>query len=546
MPSNKEIADIFYEIADRLEMEDERFKVRAYRRAAETIESLPKGIEVYKDNLTQLPGIGEAIAKKIKEILETGKLGYLEKLRRQMPVDIQGLRRIEGLGPKKIKVLWEKLGIRNVEDLKKAAEQGKIRNLEGFGAKTEQDILEAIKFAQGATRFSLGLVLPLAEQLASELSKYAERVDICGSVRRMKDTIGDLDILAISTEPQKLMDVFTRLPGVAKVLLRGLTKTSIILRNGLQVDLRVVGRESYGSALQYFTGSKQHNVKLRTIAKGKGMKLSEYGLFKGDERIGGGSEEEIYKALGLEFVPPELREDRGEIEAAQQGKLPKLVCLEDIKGDLHIHSDWSDGRDSIRRLAQKCIELGYEYMGVCDHVGRLRIAGALDYNGLREQWKEIDQLNKELAPFRILKGAEVNIDKKGNIDLPEDVLKQLDIVVASIHFGFKGSEEEMTKRICKAMENPYVTCIGHPTGRMIGIRPGYALAMERVFEKARATGTLLEINSHPARLDLNDVHAKGAIEHTMLVINTDAHALEHLGFIRYGVAMARRGWCTKA
>ncbi len=407
-------------------------------------------------------------------------------------------------------------------------------------------MLEAINYIETANRHSLGVVLPLAERIAGRLREFglADKIDICGSLRRRKDTIGDMDLLAVSDEPEHLMDIFTSLEFVEKVLVKGATKTSVIVSPGIQVDLRVVSRDSYGSALQYFTGSKQHNIELRSLAKSLGYKLSEYGLFKGSTCIAGREEVDIYKALGLSYIVPEMREARGEIELATNHNLPKLVEPSDIKGDLHLHSTWSDGSATIEDLARKAIELGYSYIAITDHCGRLKIAGALSSSELKQQWKEIDKLNKKLAPFRILKGVEIEISITGELSLPLEFLKQLDIVIASVHTGLKHTKEEMTRRICRAMENPYVTVIAHPTGRLLGKRPGYELAMDTVFKKAAETGTLLEINAHPLRLDLNDVYAFDAKKFTLLVIDTDSHTLAGMDNMRYGLFMARRAWCS--
>ncbi len=545
MLANGEIAEIFFEIADRLDMDGENFfKSRAMRRGAQTIESLPEPLAEYRDRLQELPGIGDAIAKKIIEILDTGRLNYLEELRKEVPVDFPGLNRIQGLGPKKIKLLYEKIGVKNVEDLKAAATGGKLRDIKGMGEKTEKALLEAIDFSEKPKRFYLWEARQTADSIIAALGPYSDAIEACGSLRRWKETVGDIDLLAVSSNPEKLMNAFIRLEGIRTVLARGKTKSSIVLKDGPQIDLRIVPNICFGAALQYFTGSQSHNIELRKIAKAKGLKLSEYGLFKGDKRVAGSDEIGVYKALGLDYIPPELREDRGEISAALEHRLPKLIEASDIKGDLHMHSVWSDGRATLRGLAAACIKRGYEYMAIADHVGDLKIANAMSPEQLQEQWKEIRQLNSRLKPFRILRGAEVQIDKDGRIDFPEEMLAKLEIVVASIHTSFNGTEAEMTNRICKAMENKYVTFIAHPTGRMLNVRPAYPLNLSAVFQKAGETGKGLEINSHPARLDLNDVAVRDAKTHTKIVINTDSHSILQLDFMHYGVATARRAWCT--
>ncbi|MEM7819789.1 MAG: DNA polymerase/3'-5' exonuclease PolX [Candidatus Aenigmatarchaeota archaeon] len=548
---NQIVAKILYEIADLLELKGVEFKPYAYRRAAQTVESLSKDIEeVYKEGkLEDLPGIGKNIAKKISEIIETGSLKYYEDLKKDMPIDFEALLSVEGLGPKKVKTLYKKLKIRNLDDLEKAAKSGKIKNLPGFGEKTEREILENIEFARKSKeRMLLGYALPIADEIENRLKRLKEikKISVAGSLRRMKETIGDLDILIVSTNPSKVMDFFTKMNDVQDILAKGPTKSSIRLKSGLQVDIRVVDEKSFGSALLYFTGSKEHNIALRKIAIEKKMKLSEYGLFKGNIQIAGKTEEEVYKRLGMDFIEPEMRENSGEIDAAMKHSLPKLINYNDIKGDLQIHSKWSDGSNSIEEIALQAKKIGYEYICITDHTGTLKIAHGLDEKKIEKQMKEIESINKKIDGIKILCGAEVNIKADGSLDIKDDILKKLDIVIAAIHSGFKNDKRFMTNRILKAMENRYVDIIAHPTGRMIQKRRAYDIDIEKLFEKSKETNTILEIDSQPDRLDLNDINARAAIEYgCKLVINTDAHNIDHLRFMRLGIATARRAWAQK-
>jgi len=549
----REIAYILYEIVDLLEIKGVRFKPRAYRRAAQTIETLPEDIKtVYeRGELQEIPGIGSSIASKIQQIIETGSLEYLEELREELPQGLRELVEIEGIGPKTALKLYEKLRISSIEELESAAKQGKIRGLEGFREKTEENILQGIEMYRSAQeRFLLGYALPIAEEMKRKLKDLEEvtRISLAGSIRRRKETIGDVDILVTSQEPTKIMSFFTQLSQVKRVLAKGKTKSTVVLTNNLQVDLRVVEEESFGSALQYFTGSKEHNIRLRELALEKNWKLSEYSLLdKGtNEPIAGENEEALYKALGLSYIEPELRENRGEIEAAIEGRLPNLIEFEEIKGDLHVHTDWSDGSYSIDEMAEAAKSLGYEYFAICDHSKTLQIAHGLAEEDLHKQVKEIEKVNRGMDGFTILSGVEVNIDSDGKLDIKDNVLKDLDIVVASVHSGFKQPEKKMTERVLTAMHNDYVTVIGHPTGRIVNKREPYQIDLSKIFEAASELGVVMEINAFPNRLDLSDLNCFKTKDYgTKISIGTDAHNKDHLRFMELGVSTARRGWLEK-
>ena len=550
---NIEVAELLDEIADYLEFADEPFKVRAYRKAALAIEGLSEDIEnIWKENrLLDLPGIGEGIAKKIDDFLKNGKSGYLQEMKKQTPVDLEELGKIEGIGPKTILKLYRELKVKNIASLEKAAKQGRIQKISGLGPVVEQNILKSIEFARkSGERIPLGFALSSAEEIVNMLKalKEVKRTGIAGSTRRMRETIGDIDILATSKAPEKVIEFFTKMPGVADVLAKGPTRSSIRLKEGMQVDLRVLDDSIFGAALLYFTGNKEHNIILRKIAIEKGLKLSEYGLFdnKTSRIVAGKTEEEVYKKLGLDYIEPEMREDEGEIELAQHHMLPKLIGWNDIKGDLQMHTRWSDGSNTIEEMALAAKKLGHEYICITDHTGKLAIANALDEKRILEQRKEIDKVNKKLSGIKILQGAEVNITDNGSLDMPDKVLKQLDIVVASIHSGFKNPKEKITKRMIKAMENGNVDIIAHPTGRLITKRESYDIDLGMVFDAAKKTNTVMEINSYPERMDLRDVHARAAVKAGVkLVISTDAHNSDQLHFIRLGIGTARRGWATK-
>jgi DNA polymerase (family 10) len=555
---NQEVAKIFYEIADYLEMEGVAFKPYAYQKAAITLETLEEDVEeIYKkggrEALLKIPGIGESMADKIEEYLKIGKIKYYEQFKKKIPVNLEEIIAVEGMGPKKAKVLYQKLGIRNLKDLEKAAKEHKIAPLFGFGEKTEKNILEGIEFLKRSKgRFLLGEILPKVKEVSQKLKnlKEVERIDPAGSVRRMKETIGDVDFLVISKNPEKVMDFFVSLPGIVKIWGKGTTKASVRMKEGFDMDIRVVPAKSYGSALQYFTGSKEHNIATRKIAMDKGLKLSEYGLFRGPKMIAGKTEEEIYKALGMQWIPPEMRENQGEIEAALEKKLPKLIDYNDIKGDLHCHSNWDGGANPIEEIVEAAKEMGYEYIGIADHTKFLRIEHGLDEKKLALQRKEIDKINLQLTTYnlqlKILQGCEANILNDGSIDIKDEALKKLDYVIAGVHSNFKMPKEKMTERIIRAMRNPNVDIISHPTGRILKRRDEYQIDFEKILRVAKETGTILEINSYPERLDLNAENIRRAKEAGVkMVINTDSHHKDQLRFIEFGIAQARRGWAEK-
>ena len=542
------VAKILNDIADILEMQNVEFKPRAYRKAARTVESLSKPIEeVYEERkLKELSGVGESIAAKIGEIIETGKSQYLEDLKRQMPADIEALTSIEGMGPKSVKRLYEKLKIKTLDDLARAAEQHEIREITGFGPKTEKNILEHLELAKrGTERILLGFALPIAEEIKERLEKEdsVSQVEVTGSLRRMKETIGDIDILVSSTKPEKTADFFVAMDDVREVLGKGVTKCSVILKSNIRVDLRIVEAKSFGSALMYFTGSKDHNIKLRKITMSKSYKLNEYGLFEKDKQIAGETEKEVYRKLEMDWIPPELRENRDEIEAAQKHILPELIGYDAIKGDLQLHTKWTDGENTIEEMAEAAKALGYSYIGITDHYSKMVIAGGLNEQQIRKEIQEIEKINEKIEGIEILKGAEVDIDADGNLQAKESVLKDLDVVVASVHSNFNQTKQKMTERLIKAIESGYVTILGHPTGRKIRTKKSFPIDMDELFEASKRTGTFLEINAFPERLDLDDFHARAAKEAgCKLVIDTDAHNKEHFRYMRLGIAVARRGW----
>lgn len=552
--TNNNIAKILNEIADYLEMDEVKFKPQAYRKAARAVSSSDKKMEsLYKEQgikgLKAISGIGESIAEKIEELIKTGKLEYYEKLKKKAPVNLSELTAIEGVGPKTVKHLYDALGIKTVEDLEEAGKQGKIRRIEGFGKKSEEEILQGIEFLKGTReRFILGFIMDQVEEIKARLANQskANQIEVAGSYRRKKETIGDIDILITSSAPEKIMDFFVNMEEVVHIYGQGKTKSSVRLANGMDCDLRVVKKKSFGSALQYFTGSKDHNIAVRKIAQDKGYKLNEYGVFKKGKQIAGTTEKEVYKTLGLPYIEPELRTNSGEVEAAQENKLPKIIRYDDIKGDLQMHSTWSDGSNSISEMAKAAKKLGHKYIAITDHSKSLGVAGGLNPKDFKKQWREIEKVDKNLKNFRILKGAEVDILEDGSLDLPNEVLKKLDIAFGSIHSKFKLPERKQTKRLIKAMENPYIDIIAHPTGRVIQRRKAYPLDMDKIFKTARKTGTILEINAYPNRLDIRDVLVREAIRRGVkITINTDAHHVNHLRYISLGIAQARRGWATK-
>lgn len=546
---NAEIAAILDQTAELLEIKgDNPFRIRAYRRAARTIEGLPKSAASLLqagEDLSELPGIGRDLAGKIAAIVRGGKFDLLESLKRELPGDLSQIAAIPGLGPKRVKLLFEKLGVRSIEDLRRAAKKGKLQELRGMGPKLEGLILTALKAPLAAKRFKLPFVEAEAESLVSWLNRDlgGGRVTVAGSYRRRKDTVGDLDVLVTAVQGAAVGDRLAAYENNRKVLAHGPTRTTVVLRSGLQVDLRVVADASYGAALMYFTGSKAHNIALRNLANDRGWKLNEYGLFDKSRRIAGASEEEIYAKLRLAFVPPELREDQGEIALAKRNALPKLVSVSDIRGDLHVHSTWSDGTASISDMAHAAKERGYSYIALTDHSQRVTVAHGLNAARLLRQADEIDRLNEKLNNFTVLKGVEVDILADGRLDAPDEVLSRLDIVVASVHYKFDLPRDKQTQRIIRAMDNPHVSILGHPTGRLLEERAPYDVDMERIILAARERNCFLEVNAEPDRLDLNDIHAHAAKSMGVkMAISTDAHSTAGLGHMRFGVDQARRGW----
>ncbi|MDD5162700.1 MAG: DNA polymerase/3'-5' exonuclease PolX [Candidatus ainarchaeum sp.] len=548
---NREIAGVFFEIADLLDLQEVQWKPRVYRQAAIAIEALPNGIEeIWKQGrLEEIPGVGENIAKKIIEILETGKLKYLEELRKQFPIDIEALNKIPGLGPKKAMVLYKKLGIKNIAGLKKAALSGKISKVRGFGEKTQQEILKGIQQAQGEKkRILLWLALQEARQVKAFLENCSEalEVELAGSLRRRCETIGDIDILVSSKKPEKVMDFFVSMPNVKGVLAKGITKTSVLVENNLQIDLRVVSESQWGSALQYFTGSKQHSIDLRKIAQKKGLKLSEYGVFRAAKVIASKTEKDVYNSLGLDYIEPEMREAAGEIEAAQKHSLPCLVKYSEIRGDFHLHTNYSDGKNPVSEIVENAQNLGQSFCAITDHFGALKIAGSMDDRAMLKQISEIDVLQKKFPKLRIFKACEADIQPDGSIKRNPAVLKKLDFVCASVHSHFRLGKIEQTRRIVKAIENPLVKIIGHPTARKIGEREPIEIDFDAVFDAAKKNSVALEINATPERMDLNDVNARAAVKSGVaLSIGTDSHLKEQMSFLELGTAIARRAWAEK-
>jgi len=551
---NKEIGDCFDQVADLLEIGGANpFRIRAYRQAANTVSRLPRSVaEMLKqgEELSELPGIGKDLAGKIVEIVRSGKLQLLEDLKKKNPPGITALLQVPSLGPQRVKKLNKELKVKSLADLEKAAKEGRIRGLGGFGEKTERRILEALQRTHGVERrfrwmLAKQMTLPLLDYLRK--SKRVKDLEVAGSYRRRKDTVGDVDILATSESPQEVMDRFTGYEDVSKVLAQGETKATVLLRTGLQVDIRVVPEASYGAALLYFTGSKAHNIALRKLAQDRGFKINEYGVFdnKG-RRLAGRSEEEIYRFLKMDWIPPELREDRGEIAAAQAKRLPRLVDWRDIRGDLHVHTEASDGQASIETLARRAQEKGYEFLAITDHSPYVGITHGLDPKRLRAQIKAIERLNGKLRGLRILKGIEVDILEDGSLDLPNEVLKELDLAVGAVHGHFQLTRKKQTERILRAMDNPHFSIFAHPTGRLLGERPPYDVDMERLMEGAKQRGCFFEVNSEPDRMDLDDAACRMAKEMGLrLAISTDAHALDGLDLMELGVAQARRGWLEK-
>jgi DNA polymerase (family 10) len=546
---NPEVAQVFEEVADLLEIQGANpFRIRAYRTAARTIrdlsEPLAEMINKPDVKLQDLAGIGKDLADKIRTILTTQDLPLRAELRAGVPAGLRDLLNVPGLGPKRALILHQQLGIGSLGDLRKAAGKHRIRALKGFGQKTEEKILQALEHVeQAGRRVYLAEAKVYAEGIERHLKKVPGlgQIAVAGSFRRRKETVGDLDILVTCDHAEPVMDSLASYENVAEVLGRGETKMTVVLRSGLQVDLRVVPEESYGAALQYFTGSKAHSILLRRRAQQRGLKLNEYGVFRGKKRVGGQTEEEVYKAIGLPWIPPELREARGEIELALAGRLPRLLELDDIRGDLHVHTTATDGRASLEEMVEAAKKHSYSYIAITDHSKRVTMANGLDGHRLRRHWKAIDKLAAKVTGITILKGVEMDILEDGTLDLPDDVLREADWVVASIHYGQNQPREKITRRLVNAIRNPYVSALGHPTGRLIGKRKPIELDLERVLKEAADYGCLLELNGQPARLDLDDVSLMAAKARGIpIVVDTDAHSVEELGFMEFGVYQARR------
>jgi DNA polymerase (family 10) len=551
---NADITTIFTEIADLLEIEGANpFRIRAYRNAARILGDLPQEARVLVecgDDLTRLPGIGTDLAGKICEIVTTGHCSLLDRLRKELPPTISELLKIPGLGPKRVKALYHDLDVQTVEQLHRAARDGRIRALHGFGEKTEQNILQAMEaHASQSRRFKLATAAQYAETLRAFLQAIpgVQQVVVAGSFRRMRETVGDLDILVTAAPDSPVMQRFSAYDEVTEVFSAGETRASILLKCGMQVDLRVVAQESYGAALHYFTGSKSHNISIRRLAQQQGLKVNEYGVFRGAQRIAGDSEESVYRAVGLPYIPPELREDRGEIEAAYAGRLPKLVELPDLKGDLHAHTKSSDGHDSLRDMALAAKAMGLEYLAITDHSRHLTVAHGLDPLQLARQCDEIDRLNTKLDGITLLKGIEVDILEDGSLDLPDGVLARLDLVIGAVHSRFGLSRAKQTERILRAMDHPHFTLLAHPSGRLIEKREPYDVDMLRIIRHAKQRGCYLELNANPERLDLLDSHCQSAREEGVLIsIDSDAHSTFDFTNLHYGVGQARRGWLEKS
>src|SRR6056297_721692 len=549
---NSDISEILREMADLLEIEGaDEFRVRSYRQAARSVENLTEILAdkvAEGEDLTKISDVGESIAGKIEEIVKTGSLKQLEEVKHRVPEELADILNLEGVGPKRAKEIYDELGIDSIEDLETAADNNKIRELEGFGEKTEEKIEDEIDRQNNRESRTL---LARAEEYAEPLLSYlleceaADTVEIAGSYRRHKETVGDLDILATGDDVEAIADHFVNYEDVEEVIKKGEKRTSVHLKSGLQVDLAVLPKESFGAALIYFTGSKEHGIHLRERAQKNDLKVNEYGIFREgeDEPIAGETEEEMYEALGLDWVPPEMRENRGEIELAEERDLPDLIQLEDIKGDIHMHTNYTDGVASIKEMAKAATEHGYEYIAITDHSKRVNVAGGLNADELAEQLKEIDKVNDEIDDIRILKGIEVDILEDGSLDLPDDILSKLDIRICSVHYHMDMDSEKQTERILKAMDNPWMDILAHPTGRLLQKRDGMNLDMEAIMDKAVEKNIIMEINANPERLDLDDRHSKMAMEKRLLIsVSTDAHSIGDLQNMKYGIFQAKRGW----
>jgi DNA polymerase (family 10) len=546
---NAEIAAMFDQAAELLEIKgDNPFRTRAYRRAARVVEGLPKSVSTLLkggEDLSELPGIGKDLAGKIAEIAATGKFKLLESLKRELPGQLGEIAALPGLGPKRVKLLYDKLHVSSLEDLRRVLRQGRLGEIKGFGPVIEQKLRAALQKPVAEKRFKL----PIAEAEADALLKYLRQglkdgeLVVAGSYRRRRETVGDLDVLVAARDTGGVGDRLTKYENVADVLAHGPTRTAVVLRSGIQVDLRVVPARSFGAALLYFTGSKAHNIALRGLANDRGWKLNEYGLFSGKRSIAGATEQQVYGRLGLPYIAPELREDRGEVVLAQKNMLPKLLQFADIRGDLHVHTNWTDGTASIEEMVRAAKAKGYAYVAITDHSRHVTVAHGMDAARLLKQLDEIERINEKVSGINVLKGIELDILADGKLDLPDKVLSRLDLVIAAVHYKFDMSRAAQTDRIIRAMDNSHVSIIAHPTGRLIGERDAYAVNVERLIEAAHERGCALELNAQPERLDLSDIHVQAAkAGGVKIAISTDAHAPAALDFMRYGVDQARRGW----
>jgi len=549
---NNEIGTIFREVADILEIKGANpFRIRAYQRAAQNIEGLSGDLEAYikEDRLSDIPGIGKDLSEKIKEFYHTGKIKFYQDLKKSLPRGLLELLNIPSVGPKTTGLLYKKLKIKSIAGLQKAIRTHKLEGIFGIKEKTIENIAKGIELLKkGRERMTLAEAMAVADKFVGPLEKSGavKKIAVAGSLRRAKDTVRDIDILVVSDKPAEVMRTFVGIPLVKEIQAQGHTKSSVRTKDGIQVDCRVVEEKSFGAALVYFTGSKSFNIKLRQLAIKKGLKVNEYGIFRKDKFVAGRSEEEIFKLFGMSYIEPELREDTGEMELALKSALPHLVSLEDIKGDLHVHSRWSDGENSIEEIARACRQKGYSYVAVTDHSQGLKVANGLSLSELKKKKLETEKINRNLKGFRVLYATEVDIDSEGNLDYPDYALKEFDLVIASIHSGFKQSRQQLTKRIIKACRNNYVHIIGHPTGRLWGTREAYEIDFDEIFKVGRDTNTHFEINAFPERLDFNDSNCRRAKEAGVkLAVTTDAHAVEVLDAMTLGVAMARRGWLEK-
>ena len=548
--SNHTIAAIFMEMADLLEIDEANpFRVRAYRNAARTIDAMSRSLATMVRegaDLTELPGIGDTLAQKIEEIVTTGKLQALETLKKRIPPELETLLALPGLGPKRVHTLYEQLHIRSLAELKRALDAGKVEALDGFGPKRVESIAKGLQLAQSLPkRTRLSVAEPIAKAVIEQLENVEGviSISIAGSIRRRKETVKDIDIVAAATMDSAIMEVFVTLPNVKRVVMQGPTRSSVALQEGLHVDLRVVQPDAYGSALHHFTGAKAHNIALRVLAENRGLKINEYGIYKGVKRLGGRKEKEIYDVLGLQYVEPEMREDRGEIDLAFRHALPTLITQENIRGDLHIHTTRSDGRDTLEIMTSAAAKMGYEYIAITDHTKHLSVAHGQDESRLLRSIEEIDAFNAARQDITVLKSAEVDILEDGSLDMADELLSRLDLVVGAVHYKFNLSRKAQTKRIIKAMHHPAFTILAHPTGRLLGLREPYAVDMKEIIAAAKDLGVILELNAQPDRLDLNDLHCLAAKKAGVkIAISTDAHGASDLHLMRYGIGQARRGW----